>query len=31
METLLPGISAERLATSRLAVRVLSLAGRTGP
>jgi pimeloyl-ACP methyl ester carboxylesterase len=31
METLLPGISAERLATSRLAVSVLSLAGRTGP
>ncbi len=31
METLLPGISAERLATSRLTACVLSVAGRTGP
>jgi pimeloyl-ACP methyl ester carboxylesterase len=31
METLLPGISAERLATSRLTAGVLSVAGRTGP
>ncbi len=31
METLLAGISAERLATSRLATGVLSVAGRTGP
>jgi len=31
METLLPGISAERLATSRLTAGVLSVAGRNGP
>ncbi len=31
MDTLLPGISAERVPTSRLTVNVLSVAGRTGP
>src|SRR6516225_9863484 len=31
METLLPGITAERLATSRLTAGVLSVTGRTGP
>jgi pimeloyl-ACP methyl ester carboxylesterase len=31
METLLPGISAERVPTSRLTVNVLSVPGRTGP
>ena len=31
MDTLLPGIRAERLATSRLTVNVLSVPGRTGP
>ncbi len=31
MDTLLPGISAERLPTSRLTVNTLSVAGRTGP
>jgi hypothetical protein len=31
MDTLLPGITAERLGTSRLTVNVLSMAGRSGP
>src|ERR1700746_2905325 len=31
MDTLLPGITAERMPTSRLTVAVLSVAGRTGP
>ena len=31
MDTLLPGITAERMSTSRLTVAVLSVAGRTGP
>ena len=31
METLLPGITAERLATNRLTANVLSVTGRTGP
>ena len=31
MDTLLPGISAERVPTSRLTVNVLSVPGRTGP
>src|ERR1700755_3096880 len=31
MQTLLPGIIAERVPTSRLAMAVLSVAGRTGP
>jgi pimeloyl-ACP methyl ester carboxylesterase len=31
MDTLLPGISAERVPTSRLTVNVLSVTGRTGP
>ena len=31
MDTLLPGISAERVPASRLTVNVLSVAGRTGP
>src|SRR5277367_737405 len=31
MDTLLPGITAERVPTSRLTVNVLSVAGRTGP
>src|SRR5499425_3840494 len=31
MDTLLPGISAERVPTSRLTVNVLSLPDRTGP
>ena len=31
MDTLLPGIRAERMATSRLTVNVLSVPGRTGP
>src|SRR5260370_6698885 len=31
MDTLLPGIMAERVPTSRLTVNVLSVAGRTGP
>ena len=31
MNTLLPGITAERMPTSRLTVAVLSVAGRTGP
>jgi pimeloyl-ACP methyl ester carboxylesterase len=31
MQTLLPGISAERLATSRLTAGVLSVTGRSGP
>ena len=31
MDTLLPGISAERVGTSRLTVNVLSVAGRAGP
>jgi pimeloyl-ACP methyl ester carboxylesterase len=31
METLLPGITAERMPTSRLTVAVLSVADRTGP
>ena len=31
MDTLLPGIHAERMPTSRLTVNVLSVAGRTGP
>ena len=31
METLLPGITAERLATSRLTAGLLSVAGRGGP
>ena len=31
MDTLLPGITAERLPTGRLTVAVLSVAGRTGP
>ena len=31
MDTLLPGITAERVPTSRLTVNVLSMAGRTGP
>ena len=31
MDTLLPGISAERVPTSRLTVNVLAVAGRTGP
>jgi hypothetical protein len=31
MDTLLPGISAERVPTSRLTVNVLPVPGRTGP
>jgi pimeloyl-ACP methyl ester carboxylesterase len=31
MDTLLPGITAQRVPTSRLTVNVLSVAGRTGP
>ena len=31
MDTLLPGISAERMPTNRLTVNVLSVPGRTGP
>jgi pimeloyl-ACP methyl ester carboxylesterase len=31
METLLPGITAERMPTSRLTVALLSVADRTGP
>src|SRR6201986_133043 len=31
MQTLLPGITAERVPTSRLTMAVLSVAGRTGP
>ena len=31
METLLPGITAERMATNRLTAGVLSVTGRTGP
>src|SRR5260370_30658670 len=31
METLLPGITLERVPTSRLTVAVLSVTGRTGP
>lgn len=31
MDTVLPGISAERVPTGRLAVNVLSVPGRTGP
>ena len=31
MDTLLPGITAERVPTSRLTVAVLSVAGRSGP
>src|SRR5215469_2997286 len=31
MDTLLPGITAERMPTSRLTVAMLSVAGRTGP
>jgi hypothetical protein len=31
MDTLLPGICAERVPTSRLTVNVLSVPGRTGP
>ena len=31
MDTLLPGITAERMATSRLTVNLLSVPGRTGP
>jgi pimeloyl-ACP methyl ester carboxylesterase len=31
MDTLLPGITAQRIPTSRLTVNVLSVAGRTGP
>jgi len=31
MDTLLPGITAQRVPTSRLTVNVLSVPGRTGP
>jgi pimeloyl-ACP methyl ester carboxylesterase len=31
MDTLLPGITARRVPTSRLTVNVLTVAGRTGP
>jgi hypothetical protein len=31
MDTLLPGITAERMPTRRLRVAVLSVAGRSGP
>ena len=31
MEKLLPGITSERMATSRLTVAVLSVTGRSGP